>query len=280
MNIKGCTGKQAHLSYEDALVHLKSLVWFNACRRQERLSKGLNIYHCDSCDRWHIGHRRPNVVWHYTIGECARLIFADGLMRPWGWTRKAARHMWNDRGAARLYDRVPLLWFSRRETYEPSARKGLATRAGAVWLTEAQTEVYGSGLFRFGVDASAVPLRWHDYIEMNRVPKRAARTMERHGYPPDWLASRRPIPLSRCHAVEVFYRLEWRAVSDISPAEFDAYLSERRQEEAVAEEAAAKALAITTVRRTAAKVGRNDLCSCGSGRKFKRCCGAGPGVVA
>jgi uncharacterized protein len=30
----------------------------------------------------------------------------------------------------------------------------------------------------------------------------------------------------------------------------------------------------TTVRRDAPKVGRNDLCNCGSGKKFKLCCGA------
>ena len=29
----------------------------------------------------------------------------------------------------------------------------------------------------------------------------------------------------------------------------------------------------TTVRRDAAKVGRNDPCPCGSGKKYKRCCG-------
>jgi uncharacterized protein YecA (UPF0149 family) len=27
------------------------------------------------------------------------------------------------------------------------------------------------------------------------------------------------------------------------------------------------------VRRAEPKVGRNDLCPCGSGRKFKKCCG-------
>ena len=31
----------------------------------------------------------------------------------------------------------------------------------------------------------------------------------------------------------------------------------------------------TTVRRATPKVGRNEPCPCGSGRKFKRCCGAG-----
>ena len=29
-----------------------------------------------------------------------------------------------------------------------------------------------------------------------------------------------------------------------------------------------------TIRRSGPKIGRNDPCPCGSGRKFKRCCGA------
>ncbi|HYD79727.1 MAG TPA: UPF0149 family protein [Paucimonas sp.] len=32
--------------------------------------------------------------------------------------------------------------------------------------------------------------------------------------------------------------------------------------------------AVTTVQREAPKVGRNDACPCGSGRKYKKCCGA------
>ncbi|PJC67711.1 MAG: YecA family protein, partial [Zetaproteobacteria bacterium CG_4_8_14_3_um_filter_59_5] len=31
-----------------------------------------------------------------------------------------------------------------------------------------------------------------------------------------------------------------------------------------------------TVRRELAKVGRNDPCPCGSGKKFKKCCGVTP----
>jgi len=34
-----------------------------------------------------------------------------------------------------------------------------------------------------------------------------------------------------------------------------------------------KAVAQETARRGASKVGRNAPCPCGSGRKFKRCCG-------
>ena len=32
---------------------------------------------------------------------------------------------------------------------------------------------------------------------------------------------------------------------------------------------------IETFRRAAPKVGRNDPCPCGSGKKFKKCCGKG-----
>jgi len=32
---------------------------------------------------------------------------------------------------------------------------------------------------------------------------------------------------------------------------------------------------VETVRREEPKVGRNDPCSCGSGKKYKKCCGAG-----
>jgi preprotein translocase subunit SecA len=32
--------------------------------------------------------------------------------------------------------------------------------------------------------------------------------------------------------------------------------------------------ATTTIKREAAKVGRNDPCPCGSGKKYKKCCGA------
>jgi len=33
---------------------------------------------------------------------------------------------------------------------------------------------------------------------------------------------------------------------------------------------------VTTIRREQVKQGRNDVCDCGSGKKYKNCCGAGP----
>lgn len=41
-------------------------------------------------------------------------------------------------------------------------------------------------------------------------------------------------------------------------------------------EAASRERITATIRRAGDKVGRNDPCPCGSGRKFKKCCGAGP----
>jgi uncharacterized protein YecA (UPF0149 family) len=32
---------------------------------------------------------------------------------------------------------------------------------------------------------------------------------------------------------------------------------------------------LAPIRRDAPKVGRNDPCPCGSGKKYKKCCGAG-----
>ena len=42
----------------------------------------------------------------------------------------------------------------------------------------------------------------------------------------------------------------------------------------------AQASSVEPIRNVGHKVGRNDPCPCGSGRKFKNCCGKSSGVVA
>jgi hypothetical protein len=49
--------------------------------------------------------------------------------------------------------------------------------------------------------------------------------------------------------------------------------------QAVSGEALPDAL-LPTFRRASAKIGRNELCPCGSGRKFKRCCAGEPHLPA
>jgi len=51
-------------------------------------------------------------------------------------------------------------------------------------------------------------------------------------------------------------------------------LSELERREVEYRERAWRNQSPTTVVRTEAKVGRNDPCPCGSGKKYKKCCGA------
>ena len=63
-------------------------------------------------------------------------------------------------------------------------------------------------------------------------------------------------------------RAAYEAIPDIVEALFQYFLPQR--------EAAAQERVTATLRRSGDKVGRNDPCPCGSGKKFKKCCGAGP----
>ncbi len=63
-------------------------------------------------------------------------------------------------------------------------------------------------------------------------------------------------------------RAAYEAIPDIVEALFQYFLPQR--------EAAAQERVTATLQRAGDKVGRNDPCPCGSGKKFKKCCGAGP----
>jgi preprotein translocase subunit SecA len=49
--------------------------------------------------------------------------------------------------------------------------------------------------------------------------------------------------------------------------------AQRRERLALARQAGPQAVAQGPIKREAAKVGRNDDCPCGSGKKYKKCCG-------
>ncbi len=53
--------------------------------------------------------------------------------------------------------------------------------------------------------------------------------------------------------------------------------ADRKAQEQVANQPVGRPAQPTTVRRTQPKVGRNDPCPCGSGKKYKKCCGMGGG---
>lgn len=63
-------------------------------------------------------------------------------------------------------------------------------------------------------------------------------------------------------------RAAYESISEMIEALYMHFLPQR--------DAAAQARVTATIRRAGDKIGRNDPCPCGSGKKFKRCCGAGP----
>lgn len=85
-----------------------------------------------------------------------------------------------------------------------------------------------------------------------------------HEHDPD--ASLRPKPITAELRQEIVMRMTAGLVTAYR------YFEPMRRAEAMN-----VAQAQEPVRRAEPKVGRNDLCPCGSGRKYKRCCGAGPG---
>src|SRR5262245_34371049 len=67
MTPEGCI-KVAHPTREAALAHQKALVWKNAAQGCAERSAGLNVYLCDACQAFHVGHQpRVPLVWHYTV---------------------------------------------------------------------------------------------------------------------------------------------------------------------------------------------------------------------
>ncbi len=93
---------------------------------------------------------------------------------------------------------------------------------------------------------------------------------------------RDPLTEYKRESFEMFTAMKERIEDDIvrylfllepaSPAQEREQLRVRQRERQMVYSAPSKESAPAAVRREAAKVGRNDPCPCGSGRKYKRCC--------
>src|SRR5262249_12836453 len=70
-------------------------------------------------------------------------------------------------------------------------------------------------------------------------------------------------------------RETYEAIPSAVAALYEYFKPKREQ---VARANAGGAIAAQPLRRGAAKVGRNELCPCGSGKKFKKCCGVSEGL--
>jgi hypothetical protein len=228
--------KISHATRDEAILHLKNLVWTNEARGNSHRSARLDVYPCDRCDSWHVGHQ-PSVplVWHYTIGTMLDSIVASGELRPRRprkLTAKRLRHMSPAarKRARRIWsEQEPLRWFSRCKNWEPSVMKIAPSRPfppnpppGRFW-----DELHGGGLVRFGVFASVATLRWGDFLKRNPMPIGIRDALTRRGDPREWLATDQAVPLDQCRALEVYYRGAWVAAEDLENGTFDRYLEER-----------------------------------------------------
>src|SRR5882672_8415335 len=78
-----CGEKVRHPTRDDALAHIKRLVWKNHSAGQSERSVGLAAYPCEHCHMWHVGHQRSTpLVWHYTVLRLLDPILESDALRP------------------------------------------------------------------------------------------------------------------------------------------------------------------------------------------------------
>jgi len=78
-----CGEKIRHPTRDDALAHIKRLVWKNHSAGQSERSVGLAAYPCEHCQMWHVGHQRSTpLVWHYTVVRLLDPILESDALRP------------------------------------------------------------------------------------------------------------------------------------------------------------------------------------------------------
>jgi preprotein translocase subunit SecA len=93
--------------------------------------------------------------------------------------------------------------------------------------------------------------------------------------------------------VDIVYRIEQVADDEVkstfretaaihaeAPSAAALSAQEEPQQAAAATESRAEAVNLEPIRNLGGKVGRNDPCPCGSGKKFKNCCAKSSGVTA
>lgn len=241
MTIVACkTGKIQHATRDDALQHQKNLVYTNHAQGESERSKGLNVYPCDQCSAWHVGHDESSpAVYHYTLMRHLDAILSSDALKPAEARfadRDWLRNLPPDRRAAALAVREPepLLWFSRNAVWEYSVIKGYQEKkprghrsAELVLRQRSELEMAGGGLLRFVVPAWCAKLRWSDYLAKNTTPAWLRDGMARDGDPTEWLCTDEAVPLNRVRAIDVFYRGTWTPVDSVAEEDFDTYLAER-----------------------------------------------------
>jgi hypothetical protein len=232
-----CGTKIKHASRDEALEHVKGLVYMNHLHGEDERSAGLAPYPCDECGQWHVGHHpTAPLVWHYTVGVYLDRIIESGCLKPAApraMPRRLGRQLSGAKRlemAAALEEPAPLLWFSRNPEWEYSVMK-VKPEGPRHWsYGRATQEIVGLGLLRFGIPASLAKLRWPDYLALNPTPSIIKAALAACGYPEQWLATDEFVKLEWVRTIELYYRAAWvdiRKAPSTFFDDFERYLEER-----------------------------------------------------
>ena len=259
--------KIRHATREDALAHQKQLVFKDASTGHPEKSRGLNVFPCEQCGSWHVGHfdiDRLPLVWHYTSCESLDAILDSGALQP-GKPRAFVSQDVLDEGdfvdslegsltvaaipLSRSFlnryrrgypKRVPVpLPNSRRHV---TISRDLVERQQLLWFSRNEywehsiddpdretLETYGKGFLRFGVPSSIAKLRWADYLERNTTAKIMAEYFAGRADPTQWLATDEPVPLARVKRTELYFGGAWMSIQDVDPDAFERYIKGRKK---------------------------------------------------
>jgi hypothetical protein len=206
-------------------------------------------------------------AWHYTTGRAFISIV------EFGWILPATAFV--PKGEK------PAVWFSLNQDWEQTANKGGLEEDGTRrTLTREETCERGGGLVRFGVAVEAVPCDWNGFKKRSGIRPETARCLAARGRacgadPNEWRVSFEPVPREQWVAVDVWDRATgaWVRVAGNGGVVVQDHLPAPTlgRDAPGHEQAPGEGVPV----RAAPKVGRNDPCTCGSGRKFKKCCGPG-----
>lgn len=222
-------GKRLHSTRDEALEHVKRLLWRNNVEGRQERSRGLGVYPCEQATGWHVGHAQgAPPVYHYTFGYHLDAIMQSGKLKV---PRETQRKRRVGGKASRKWEPEPLLWFSRNPEWEYSVFKANRQQWGERHKWRTVNECVGQGLIRFAISAVYAKLRWSDYLARNPMSTAERDVMACYGNPVEWLATDEDVPLDVCSrqgdgGFQVFYRGQWINGVD-TPEEFDAYIEAR-----------------------------------------------------
>ncbi|HEY6211459.1 MAG TPA: hypothetical protein VIW45_04200 [Vicinamibacterales bacterium] len=257
--------KIQHRTREEALEHQKQLVFRDASTGHPEKSHGLNVFPCEHCGSWHVGHAESlPLVWHYTSCESLDAIIESGALEPGNPRAFVSEKLLDEDDVVEYLEgslTVAAIPLSRsfqsryRRGYPkwvkvplPDGRRHVTVgremieRQRLLWFTRNEywehsiddpdretLETYGKGFLRFGVPSSVAKLRWADYLARNATAKLMRIHFGARSDPTQWLATDEAVPLERVKRTELYFGGAWMSIHDVDPAAFEKYIKGRKK---------------------------------------------------